>query len=268
MQKTILITGSTDGIGLHAAEKFAALGHFVLLHGRNEQKLKSLLQDLRKKYPQTNIAGFCADLSDLTQIEKLAAEITDKFSKIDILINNAGVYKTDKPKTAQGYDVRFIVNTVAPYLLSQKLLKTIPNGGRIINLSSAAQAPIDLNAFMNKIIFNDQMAAYAQTKLGILSWSIYLADKLKEKQITVIPVNPASLLATKMVREGFNTAGSDINIGSDVLLKLALEPEIANHSGEYFDNDAKKFSVVPPAASDPTNIAKLIKALDSAGKGF
>ena len=135
MSKTILITGSTDGIGKLTAKTLAAQGHRVLLHGRNPEKLANTVREI-----DASTESYVADLSRMQEIEVLASQVVQKHKHLDVLINNAGVFKTRQPKTPQGFDVRFIVNTIAPLVLTRRLWSLIPKTGRVINLSSAAQA--------------------------------------------------------------------------------------------------------------------------------
>lgn len=241
MTKTILITGSTDGIGLLTATKLAAEGHKVLLHGRSDTKLQKA-----KTAVGGNSEGYVADLSRPSDVTQLAEQIAAEHTKLDVLINNAGVYKTPSTTTAEGLDVRFMVNTLAPYALTQALLPLIPQDGRIINLSSAAQAPVDLDALAGTKRLDD-MGAYAQSKLAITIWTRELSKSLPDGPM-VLAVNPGSLLASKMVKEGFGMDGHDLNIGANILVRAALSSEFANASGKYFDNDARRFSAPNSAA--------------------
>lgn len=235
--KNILITGATDGIGLETARKLKSLGHNIIIHGRSAEKLEKVAAELNAK-------SFKADLSKLLEVGEMAKSILEEYEQIDVLINNAGVLKTSHPRTEDGYDVRYVVNTFAPYLLTKKLLPLLKNG-RVINLSSAAQASVDFNALLGKVEMSD-FEAYAQSKLAITMWSRYMADQVGSDGPVIIAVNPASLLGTKMVKEGFNTPGNDINIGVNILTSLSLEAKHAEHSGEYYDNDNKRYA--PPQA--------------------
>jgi len=242
MQKTILITGSTDGIGLETAKILVSQGHNVLIHGRNLSKIeevKNILSDLNAK---GTIESYQADLSDLSAVLDLAEAVTKKHDKIDVLINNAGIFKTPKPITADGLDVRFVVNTIAPFLLTQKLLPLMDSNARVINLSSAAQASVNAEALAGKIKLADDLEVYAQSKLALTMWSRHMAHLLNNNGPVFIAVNPGSLLATKMVKEGFGMEGNDISIGAKILIRLALEDEFETASGKYFDNDYGRLS--------------------------
>ncbi len=258
MSKTILITGSTDGIGKLTAEKLAKAGHEVYVHGRNQEKLDSVVKEIRERTNNDKVNGFVGDLSDLKEVKQLAKRINDELPKLDILINNAGVYHSQKPLNAEGLDIRFVVNYLAPYLLSKKLLPVLEKGSevRIINLSSAAQSPVNLQALAGKETISVS-EAYAQSKLALTMWSFDLAKKLKN--ISVIPVNPGSLLNTKMVKEAFGNHWSPVDKGADILFDLAVSEDHKNDSGKYFDNDRGSFGSAHPDAYDQKKIDELIE---------
>lgn len=237
MTKTILITGSTDGIGLLTAKTLAGMGHTVILHGRSADKLDAAAKELGG-----DVATYQADLSSLEETAKLAEAIIANHDQIDVLINNAGVYKTPNPILPNGQDVRFVVNTLAPHVLTKALLPIVPSHGRIINLSSAAQAPVDLAALAGDTHLDD-MGAYAQSKRGIALWSAQMASTHLDGPV-FIAVNPGSLLASKMVKEGFGVAGHNLQIGADILCRLSLDDDFADASGRYWDNDAGGFGHV------------------------
>ena len=158
-------------------------------------------------------------------------------------------------------DLRFVVNTLAPYVLAQGLLPIIPKTGRILNLSSAAQMPVDIKAMTGQSTVSESMA-YAQSKLAITMWSAHMAAALPDGPV-VIAVNPASLLGTKMVKEAYGTEGKDIGIGSDILVRLALDAEFADKSGQYYDNDRGRFGPPHVDALDSQKIAAFMSELEA-----
>ncbi|WP_201509276.1 SDR family NAD(P)-dependent oxidoreductase [Psychrobacter alimentarius] len=243
MYKTILITGSTDGIGKLAALKLAEAGHQVYLHGRDADKLTSVIAEVKAVATGDavdHIDGFVADFSDLTAVLKMAADVNEKLPKLDVLINNAGIYTTSAATTKDDLDIRFVVNYLAPYELTNALLPLLKQSSkaRIINLSSAAQTPISYEAFAGQTTLDDK-AAYAQSKLALTMWSMALADKVANDDISVIAVNPGSLLNTKMVDEAYGHHWSSADKGANILTALAISDEFANDTGKYFDNDIK-----------------------------
>ncbi len=244
MKKTILITGSTDGIGLETAKVLASLGHNILLHGRNAVKLESARAQVANEPGVGSVETYVADLSNMKDVEKLAAAVTTNHNKLDVLINNAGIFKTSETVTAEGQDVRFAVNTLAPYLLTRRLLPLMGAGSRVVNLSSAAQSPVNLNTLTGKTRISDHFSAYAQSKLAITMWTRTMAQTLGSNGPVIVAVNPGSMLGSKMVKEGFGVAGGDLRIGADILSRAALSEEFASANGEYYDNDSG--SLRPP----------------------
>ncbi|MBO29623.1 MAG: oxidoreductase, partial [Rhodobacteraceae bacterium] len=121
MPKTILITGATDGIGLLTAKTLAAEGHKVLLHGRSAERLEAAAAEVGN-----NPEIYRADLSELSAVVAFAEQVRARHERLDVLINNAGVLKAPETRTNTGLDLRFVVNTLAPYVLTQKLLPLLP----------------------------------------------------------------------------------------------------------------------------------------------
>ncbi|MEE4380130.1 MAG: SDR family NAD(P)-dependent oxidoreductase, partial [Candidatus Competibacteraceae bacterium] len=208
-QKTILITGATDGIGLETAKMLVSSGHNVLLHGRSPAKLENVERALSAIADGGQVERYVADLSRIPDVEALAKAVAEKHARLDVLINNAGVYSTPDPITQDGLDVRFAVNTIAPYLLTQRLLPLLEASARVINLSSAAQAPVDPEAMFGRVKLSDGMA-YAQSKLAITMWSRSMALALKDDGPAIIAVNPRSMLGSKMVKQAYGVAGGDL----------------------------------------------------------
>jgi len=261
MTKTILLTGATDGIGLAAAHLFAAEGHTLLIHGRNADKLAAVQNALQKDYPKATITTHQADLSSLDETRALCADITDTYDSLDVILNNAGVFKTNTPETKDGFDVRFMVNTIAPYLLTQALRPLLSQTGRIINLSSAAQAPVDLTALKSSPRLSDS-SAYAQSKLALTMWSNGLASQTKDQEPIIFSINPGSLLATNMVKSAYGIEGHDLSIGAEILYNAALNDGFATANGRYFDNDARNFGNPHPDALVPEKNQAVIDVLD------
>lgn len=263
MKKTILITGSTDGIGEVTAGVLAELGHTILVHGRSQEKVDRVVSQLEKEYPESIIDGFVADLSEMDQVKSLGETIKASYKTIDVIINNAGVFVARERFTKNNLELRFAVNTIAPYLLTKLLLPVLSPEGRVINLSSAAQSSVNIPELTNTPNLSDN-EAYAQSKLAITMWSTEMARQLTEagsNQI-VASINPKSFLGSKMVREAYGSAGHDLRIGADILMRGALSEEFVGRSGQYFDNDQGRFARPHPDATNMALNASLVETLD------
>ena len=255
MKKSILITGSTDGIGKLAATKLAKEGHSIYIHGRKVDKLQRIIAEIKEQSNNENIKGFVADFSDLRAVTNMAEQVQQELTELDVLINNAGVFKSPVHQTKEGYDIRFVVNYLAPYVLTKKLLPLLQKSAtpRLINLSSAAQAAVSLEALQGTRSIGVQ-EAYAQSKLALTMWSFHLAKLYPN--ITVTAVNPGSLLNTNMVREAYGRFWSEADKGGNILYDLAIAEEYTGVTGKYFDNDkGQEKGVFGDAHSDAYNLS-------------
>lgn len=262
MQKTILITGSTDGIGKLTAIKLAESGHKILLHGRNHQKLNLTISEIQKISGNQEIQGFIADFADLNSVNLMSNEIKKIISSLDILINNAGVFKSKETRNEAGFDVRFVVNYFAPFLLTRELTPLLEQAKspRVINLSSAAQATVSIKALNGDLGLSTQ-EAYAQSKLALTIWSFKLARELKS--VSVLAVNPGSLLNTKMVQEAYGQHWSPADKGADILYSLADSEKYSGITEHYYDNDKGTFAPAHPDAYNDEKITELISVTES-----
>ena len=265
-KKTILITGATAGIGLETAKALVAQGHDVLVHGRSRDKTAALSDSLRilANGQKNTVQGFVADMSSMADVAALATNVRNKFS-IDVLINNAGVFKTSQPVLTTGpevgLDARFVVNVLAPMLLTQELHTAFNPAARVVNLSSAAQAPVMLDALIGRQRLAD-FDAYAQSKLALTMWSCHRGRKARRTAGSTGPVfvavNPASMLGTNMVRQGFGVAGKDVQIGANIVTRAALADDFSDAYGAYFDNDVGTFVDPHPDALDDLKCQELV----------
>ncbi len=261
MKKVILLTGATDGIGKLTATKLVEAGHQVLVHGRSEEKLASTIAMLEALPGTGSVDSFRADLSEVSGVRQLAADVAAKHNHLDALVNNAGILKSPITITTDGIDIRFAVNTIAPYLLAKQLLPTLGESSRVVNVSSAAQAPFNANEIIDKSAMAE-MDAYAKSKLAIIMWGNSLASKHPNGP-AYIAVNPGSLLASKMVKEGFGIDGKSLDIGADILCSAALDDSFSSASGKYFDNDSGAFANPHADAMDMAKCNEVVQVLDS-----
>ena len=237
--QTILITGSTDGVGRHVALELATVGATVLIHGRSRERAESLLGEIRKR--GNNAAAFYqADLSSLSEVRGLAAAICKDHERLDVLINNAGIGSrsggAQRRTSTEGYELRFAVNYLAGFLLTRLLLPLIVASApaRIVNVASAGQYPIDFEDVMLTRGY-DGGRAYAQSKLAQIMFTVDLAHELEGSGVTVNCLHPASYMDTTMVREGGTSPISTVDEGAAAILNLVRSPALEGRSGLYFD---------------------------------
>ena len=236
--KTILLTGATDGIGRLTALKLAERGANLILHGRDKDKLDETIKETSKKSGSNKIKGVIADFSCLDEVRIMAEDIKDRYQELNVLINNAGAGFSAPRYGKDGYELRFEVNYLAPFLLTHLLLPLIKKStpSRIVNVSSAGQRKLNFNDIMMKDSF-DPVYAYAQSKLALIMFTIDLAAKLRGQDITVNALHPGTYLNTKMVREAGINPWGDPASGADAEVYLALSPELDRVTGKYFNVD-------------------------------
>jgi NAD(P)-dependent dehydrogenase (short-subunit alcohol dehydrogenase family) len=241
-EQTVLVTGATDGLGKALAGELAARGATVLLHGRSEERLEESLRKIREATGDDHARGYCADFASLAEVRRLAGEVARDHGRLDLLVNNAGIGGgrpgARREESADGHELRFAVNYLAPFLLTDLLLPLLRASApaRIVNVASAGQAPIDFEDVMLEHGY-DGMRAYSQSKLAQIMFTFDLAERLGEEgpDVTVNALHPASLMNTKMVYESFGYTTSTIETGVEATLRLAVSPELAGVSGRYFD---------------------------------
>ena len=237
--QTILITGSTDGVGRHVALELATVGATVLIHGRSWERAESLLGEIRKR--GNNAAAFYqADLSSLSEVRGLAAAICKDHERLDVLINNAGIGSrsggAQRRTSVEGYELRFAVNYLAGFLLTRLLLPLIVASApaRIVNVASAGQYLIDFDDVMLTRGY-DGGRAYAQSKLAQIMFTVDLAHELEGSGVTVNCLHPATYMDTTMVREAGASPMSTVDEGAAAILNLVRSPALEGRSGLYFD---------------------------------
>jgi len=243
-ERTILITGATDGLGRRVAEDLAAAGAAILLHGRNPEKGRAALAETRSATGSERLRYLNGDFSSLDAVRRLADEVAAEHPRIDVLVNNAGLGagpRTEVRETsADGWELRFAVNYLAPFLLTRRLLPLLRRAAaecgeaRIVNVASAAQQAIDFDDPMLEKNY-DGMRAYSQSKLALVMFTFDLAAELGGSGVTVNALHPASLMDTKMVREWFGKPRTSVGEGARALERLVLSTEVEGVSGGYFE---------------------------------
>jgi NAD(P)-dependent dehydrogenase (short-subunit alcohol dehydrogenase family) len=235
-EQRILVTGSTDGLGRQVAAALVDRGAHVLIHGRDAAKVERAVSE-------TGAArGLIADLADLDQVRGLARQA----GELDTLVNNAGIIAPERRESTDGHELTFAVNHLSHFLLTRLVKFREP--ARVVNVSSIGQAPVDFEDPMLERRY-DAYGAYAQSKLAQVLFTIELAERLSDRQITVNALHPATLMDTKMVRETFGRSRSSVEEGVQATLRLVEDPELDGVTGQFFDGQTE--SAAHEQAYDP-----------------
>jgi len=244
--QVILVTGATDGLGKRVARDLAAYGSTVLLHGRSREKGETVLREIGAITGYKKLFYYNADFSSLDAVRRLSEEIQAGHKRLDVLINNAGIgvgmRLSRRERSADGHELRFAVNYLAPYCLTHQLLPLLCRSApaRIVNVASAGQQDIDFDDVMLKNGYNG-LRAYRQSKLALVMFTFDLAEELRETGVTVNCLHPATLMNTKMVLETdyFVSPLSTIEEGAQAVEYLAISPALDGVTGEYFSGEQR-----------------------------
>jgi NAD(P)-dependent dehydrogenase (short-subunit alcohol dehydrogenase family) len=237
--RTVLVTGSTDGVGRYVAAKLAAAGAKVLIHGRDQARAKTLADEIRGQGHGSPIF-YQADLSSLSGARQLADAVIADHQRLDVFISNAGIGSRslgpERRTSADGHELRFAVNYLSGFLLAHLLLPLLKASApaRIVNVASLGQHPIDFDDVMITRGYNGARA-YAQSKLAQIMFTIDLADQLRRSGVTANSLHPATYMNTTMVREGGITPISTVEQGGEAILHLAAGDDVADKTGLFFN---------------------------------
>jgi NAD(P)-dependent dehydrogenase (short-subunit alcohol dehydrogenase family) len=234
--KTILITGSTDGIGKETALELAQNGHQVILHGRDRQRLQQAKDEIERISGHPVAKTILADFNSLANVKVMADQILQEVPHLDVLINNAGLYLKERIITRDGFEMTFQVNHLAPFLLTNLLLPLLKKStpARIVTVTSAlhSRAILDFENLQGEKTFNG-LEAYALSKLGNLYMSLELAERLAGSGISSNCLHPGGV-DTKMLRAAMGTQGIPVQEGAKPSIYLATSEEVEGLSGKYF----------------------------------
>lgn len=246
---TILVTGSTDGIGKETAIELAKKNANVIVHGRSEQRVKNTIAEIVEKSGNKYIHSVVADFSSLEQVSQMAKQLTDDFDKIDVLINNAGLLSNKKVITEDKLELTFQVNHIAGFLLTNKLLPLLKNAenARIINVSSMIHASdIDFDNLQGEKNYSGS-GNYALSKLCNILHIYKLAEILDKTNVTANCLHPG-VIDTKLLNSAWS-GGFPVSEGARVLMYAAESPVLEQTSGLYLENNR-------PMQSNPVSYNK------------
>jgi NAD(P)-dependent dehydrogenase (short-subunit alcohol dehydrogenase family) len=256
-QQTILVTGATAGLGKGLAHELADRGATVLVHGRNEARVDAAVAEIAEQTGSARLVPHIADLSSLAAVRRLAEEVGSDHVLLDALVNNAGVAMPERAESADGYELSFAVNYLAPFLLTRRLLPVLcrSSPARVINVASIGQAPVNFDDVMLERHY-DTSYAYSQSKLALISFTFELSERLRADGATGISataLHPATLMPTKLVFETVGRTVDTLEQGVAATLRLVIDPELDGVSGVYFDG-LEEASADPQAYDKDTRV--------------
>ena len=239
-RKVVLITGSTDGLGRELAFRIGASGAHVIVHGRNRERGMQVADSIQKLGKGATAQFLAADLASFAQVRALADTIMKEHGRLDLLINNAGIWlrnATSRELSADRNELSFQVNYLSGFLLTHRLkpllVKSAP--ARVINVASRSQSPINLDDVNQERSFSGQRG-YTTSKLAQVMFTFDLAQELERTGVLVYAVHPASQMNTAMVRGAGAAPRSTVEEGADAVMNLVTSTGIP--TGSYYEGRA------------------------------
>jgi retinol dehydrogenase-14 len=256
-EKICLITGATSGIGKATAMGLVNMGASVVMVGRDRGRGEAALAEIKEKSTNASVDLVLADLSSQEQIRRLAVEFKEAYPRLDVLINNAGLFRSKRITTADGLEMTFAVNHLAYFLLTKLLLDVLEASApsRIVNVSSGEQrnGTIDFDDLQGEKGYEGPKA-YSQSKLATVLFTYELARRLEGTGVTANCLHPGGRIP---VRTNFGSGVSGVfgftvralrplmispEKGAETSIYLASSQEVEGLSGRYFVKKAESRS--------------------------
>lgn len=248
--KVCIVTGATSGIG-KATAKELAMGTKVVLACRNPERAEAVRGEIVKETGNNGVGVMLVDLASLKSVRSFARDYQQKFSKLDVLVNNAGLYSSKRIVTVDGFELTFAVNHLAHFLLTNLLLPLLNASApsRIVNVTSEAQGRGHINfEDLNGQQKYSGWKAYSQSKLANVLFTYELARRLKGTGVTANCVHPGTV-RTNFGRESEGIMAVMVRIatpfmlspqaGAKTVIWLASAPEVDHLTGKYFIKQAE-----------------------------
>ncbi|MCI4337405.1 MAG: SDR family oxidoreductase [Thermoplasmata archaeon] len=253
----VVVTGATSGIGLETVRAVLALGATVVAVGRDASKLEEMATNLTPPPGGGRLEVARADLSRRDEVDRLADELTGRFPRIDVLINNAGAVFSHRELTADGHERTWALNVLAPFLLTHRLAPRLVKSrpARVVNVASSAHFgySLDLEDLEGARKYHG-FRQYGRSKLALVLLSYEFAERFRGSGVTVNSLHPG-FVRTRFGQNNGGAFGLGIRVlsrlfairvqrGARTPVYLATSPDVADTTGAYFDREK-------PARSSP-----------------
>ena len=260
---TVLITGGTSGIGKATAVAMAAMGANVVVVGRNQERGGAAVEEIKAQSHNESVELMLADLSVQAEVRRLAEEFLERYDRLDVLVNNAGLVQSKRTETPDGIETTLAINHLAPFLLTNLLLGCLEQSApsRVITVSSEAQrwGTMDFEDMQSRRKYRG-FPVYGMTKLANIMFTYELAERLDGTDVSANCLHPGSVGtnfgqnnrgAMALFFRTFKPFMRSPEQGADTLIWLASSPEVDGVSGKYFSDrkeiEAKKVAYDPAA---------------------
>jgi len=260
---TVLITGGTSGIGKATAVAMAAMGANVVVVGRNQERGGAAVEEIKAQSHNESVELMLADLSVQAEVRRLAEEFLERYDRLDVLVNNAGLVQSKRTETPDGIETTLAINHLAPFLLTNLLLGCLEQSApsRVITVSSEAQrwGTMDFEDMQSRRKYRG-FPVYGMTKLANIMFTYELAERLDGTGVIANCLHPGSvgtnfgqnnMGAMALFFRTFKPFMRSPEQGADTLIWLASSPEVDGVSGKYFSDrkeiEAKKVAYDPAA---------------------
>lgn len=252
MNKTVLITGATSGVGKSLSKICAKAGYEVIMVGRNRKKAEVAFRDVTSCSGSKLVRLFLADLSSLKEIEKLANEVKSNYKNLNVLVNNAGLSLPKRELSIDGIEKVFATNHIGYFLLTKLLLDLLKSSApsRIINIASEAHSEINFNDIMSERNYH-QLRTYGSSKSGNIMFTYELAEKLKGSNVTVNCLHPGVVrtriydnvpFITKILISVIKPFFISADKSAEYIYPLVSAEQFRNVTGKYFIKGKEKLS--------------------------
>jgi len=241
--KVYLVTGTTSGLGKAIAHELAKTGETVVMVARDAERGAQVVKEISSATHNPNLDLQLCDLANLSSVRNLVTIVSSRYSHLDVLINNAGVYKQKRETSVDGFESMFAANHLGPFLLTVLLLDRLHASGtaRILNISAPSTSKINFDDLQSERNFSS-LNTFGITKMANLLFTFELARRLENSGVTVNAIHPG-LVRSGLLREAFaplrwltTLFSSSPARAAQEIVRVAVSPEFERTNGKFLHN--------------------------------